>query len=405
MDSSKSVSLYGGRRSHKRRSKRSKTTGRKSIRKSSRKIKSSKRMSGGKRKGSKTAGHKGGAKKRSRKMKGGSAGDITFNQMWREMDADKSGSVSPAEFVSYIKSKFGLTESQAQLLVKFVNADNSNTISSIELQRLDINKDGSTNANEIKSIVQQLTVPVSLIDSNINITFGQMWREMDSDKSGSVTINEFVSYMKSKFGLTESQAQKVAKHINVDNGPTISSLELQKLDVNKDNSTNLNEIKNMVQQLGGGKRKGSKTAGHKVGVKHSSKRRSSKRRSIKNSLKRKQKGGACVDAEIMSANSFGELLLVVEKHRTDIKACDRCNDSNIVGLLKGLRDVYQTQTPSGEAMRYVPDLKTPQGRNDFNAKNNKNGSNLICNKCSIRAKIYQLVNRHLKPEERLDFQL
>ena len=117
-----------------------------------------------------------------------------------------------------------------------------------------------------------------------------------------------------------------------------------------------------------------------------------------------QKGGACTDAEIMAAPTFGQLLLVVRKHQTDIHSCIKCNDINIISLLTGLKDIYESQVASPEAMQ-IPDVKTPQGRNEFNLKYNKNGSKLICNKCGIRAKIYQLINKYLIPEEKMDFQM
>ncbi len=116
------------------------------------------------------------------------------------------------------------------------------------------------------------------------------------------------------------------------------------------------------------------------------------------------KKGGCSDIEVKNANSFGQLLLVVKKHQSDIKACPRCNDINIISLLTGLKDIYETQIVSPEAM-LIPDVKTAEGRKQFDLKYNKNGSQSICNKCGIRGKIYQLINKYLKPEEKLDFQI
>jgi hypothetical protein len=167
--------------------------------------------------------------------------------------------------------------------------------------------------------------------------------------------------------------------------------------------------KRASKRMSGGARRRSKTKGRK-GSKRTSKRtsmRTSKRTKTtgRKGSKHTQKGGACTNVEVNAAKTFAELLTIVQKHQTDIKACDRCNDTNIVSLLTGLRDIYETKQASGEAM-LIPTTNTEADRNLFDSKYNKNGSKLICNKCGIRAKIYQLLNQYIKnPEERLNFQL
>eukprot|EP01083_Nonionella_stella_P143819 447759_1 len=170
------------------------------------------------------------------------------SKLFKEIDASGNGSVSFAEFDSWLKSGGGIDKLLQYKALKqaFRDADKDGNLSlnldeflklakeSMNLdkaagtklfKRIDVNENGDVSFAEFEAYVDDLG---GMDNFKVYSEIIEAFKAADKDKSGGLDIKEFQKLVKEKLKVNKFKAAKIFRSIDSDNNETVSVDEFEK---------------------------------------------------------------------------------------------------------------------------------------------------------------------------------